>query len=218
MTMETSEILAQLRFDGGGLIACVTQDDVTGAVLMLGCMNRDAIERTIETREMHYYSRSRAELWHKGGTSGNVQRVVSLTRDCDGDAILARVRPAGPTCHTGTPTCFGVPLGDAIGALQRVILARAASFVAASRSAESAERSYTHRLLGNRNLRLKKLSEEAGELALACADGAPAAIAEEAADLLYHILVAINAGGVTLDDVRRVLDARARRSVADGMG
>ena len=208
MTHESLSIVAELRFNAEGLVTCIAQDDVTGAVLMLGYMNREAVERTLETGEMHYYSRSRGELWHKGATSGNVQRVVSLTRDCDADTILARVRPAGPACHTGTPTCFGPPLADAFDALQGVIQSRVASVATAYGGSSS---SYTNRLLTDRNLRLKKISEEAGELALACADGDRGQVAEEAADLLYHALVAANACGVTLDDVRRVIDGRASR-------
>ena len=187
---------------GGGLVTVVAQDVVSGAVLMIAHADRHALIRTLATGEMHYTSRSRG-LWHKGETSGNVQRVVSLTADCDGDAILARVRPAGPACHTGTISCFReVALAsDALGNMDALIVRRAADPTASS--------SYTRKLLADRNLRLKKLGEEAVELAVACADQSSDRAAEEAADLFYHALVALRAVGVTLADVRRVLARRA---------
>ncbi|HEX2778396.1 MAG TPA: bifunctional phosphoribosyl-AMP cyclohydrolase/phosphoribosyl-ATP diphosphatase HisIE [Gemmatimonadaceae bacterium] len=189
---------------GGGLVTVVAQDARTGAVLMVAHADREALERTVATGEMHYRSRTRG-LWHKGATSGNVQRVVSLSADCDGDAILARVEPAGPACHTGSRSCFGETAlaADALGALDATLLARAGA------SAE-AKPSYTRRLLADRNLRLKKLGEEATELAIACADGDVARATAEGADIMYHTLVALHALGVTLDDVRRELDSRAR--------
>lgn len=191
-----------LDFDkGGGLVTVVTQDAVTGAVLMVAHMDREAFEKTIATGEMHYRSRTRG-LWHKGATSGNVQRVVSLTHDCDGDAILARVKPAGPACHNGTTSCFDqVANGDALTALALVIESRAQS---------GSEESYTRKLLGDRNLRLKKLGEETAELVLALADDDRERAREEAADLMYHMLVALRASGVSLDDVREVLVGRER--------
>lgn len=185
-----------------GLVTVVAQDADSGAVLMVAHADRDAIARTMSTGEMHYTSRTRG-LWHKGGTSGNVQRVVSLSADCDRDAVLARVRPAGPACHEGTTSCFrDEALGaDALGVLDRTIAARAAT--------ASDGKSYTHKLLGDRNLRLKKLGEEAVELAVACVDLDRERAAEEGADLVYHALVALRAAGVSLDDVRRVLAQRA---------
>ena len=190
---------------GGGLVTVVTQDATTGAVLMVAHADRDAIERTITTGEMHYRSRSRGP-WHKGATSGNVQSVVSLSPDCDGDAVLARVRPAGPACHTGATSCFGdEALGaDALGVLDRTIAARA------SAAPGEGTTSYTQRLLGDRNLRLKKIGEEAAELVTACADGDAGRAAEEGVDLLYHALVALHAAGVSLEDVRRLAERRAR--------
>lgn len=185
----------------GGLVTVVTQDAVTGAVLMVAHMDREALDRTLETGEMHYRSRSRG-LWHKGATSGNVQRVVSLTSDCDGDAILARVHPAGPACHNGTVSCFDEShTGGALSVLAAVIETRV--------GAAGQESSYTARLLGDRNLRLKKLGEETAELLVALADDDRDRASEEGADLIYHLLVALRAQGVTLDDVRRVLAARA---------
>lgn len=192
---------------GGGFVTVVSQDALTGAVLMVARADREALERTVATGEMHYHSRTRG-LWHKGGTSGNVQRVVSLSPDCDGDAVLARVRPAGPSCHTGRASCFGQDAlaADALGVLDRTIAARAAD----AHPAAAAPASYTQRLLGDRNLRLKKIGEEAAELVLACGDEDRPRAAEEALDLTYHVLVALRAIGVTLDDVRQVADARSR--------
>lgn len=191
---------------GKGLVTVVAQDALTGAVLMVAFADREALTRTIETGEMHYRSRSRG-LWHKGATSGNVQRVVSLTPDCDGDAILARVLPAGPACHTGAGTCFAngpnerVANGDTLSALSATIETRAAEASGGS--------SYTRRLLDDRNLRLKKLGEEMAELVTALADGDTTRASEEGADVIYHALVALRAAGVSLDDVRRVLATRA---------
>jgi len=203
--------ITALNFDkGNGLVTVIAQDAASGAVLMVAHADREAIERTIASGEMHYRSRTRG-AWHKGATSGNVQRVVSLSADCDGDAVLARVRPAGPACHTGATSCFGAEaLGaDMLGVLDATIAARAAvGSVAATGDAAVAKPSYTQRLLGDRNLRLKKLGEEAAELVLACADGDAPRAAEETADLIYHALVALRPLGVSLDDVRRVLAER----------
>jgi phosphoribosyl-ATP pyrophosphohydrolase/phosphoribosyl-AMP cyclohydrolase len=190
---------------GEGTVTVVAQDARTGAVLMVAAADREALERTLATGEMHYRSRTRG-LWHKGATSGNVQRVVSLALDCDADAVLARVEPAGPACHTGATSCFGAAaLGaDALGALDVTIAARAVA-------EEGGSPSYTRKLLGDRNLRLKKLGEEAAELVTACADGDIARAREETADLVYHALVALRAVGGSLDDVRAVLAERASR-------
>lgn len=191
---------------GAGLVTVVTQDARTGAVLMVAHADREALELTRSTGEMHYRSRTRG-LWHKGATSGNVQRVVSLAADCDGDAVLARVQPAGPACHTGAVSCFGAEAlaADTLAQLDAVIAARAAE-----PEGTAAERpSYTRRLLGNRNLRLKKLGEEAAELAVACADEDTERAAEEAADLVYHTLVAVRALGVEWAAVESVLRKRA---------
>lgn len=190
---------------GQGVVTVVTQDARTGAVLMVAHADREAMERTLATGEMHYRSRSRG-LWHKGATSGNVQRVVSLHHDCDADAVLARVAPAGPSCHTGSVSCFGEPaLGaDELGVLDATIASRAAA-------GAGAPPSYTRKLLADRNLRLKKIGEESAELVTACADGDLERAREEAADVIYHALVALRAVGGSLDDVRAVLASRAAR-------
>jgi phosphoribosyl-ATP pyrophosphohydrolase/phosphoribosyl-AMP cyclohydrolase len=191
---------------GNGLVTVVAQDAHTGAVLMVAHADREALEHTLRTGEMHYHSRSRG-LWHKGGTSGNVQRVVSLTTDCDQDAVLARVMPAGPACHEGTTSCFRDEAlrADALSALDATIASRSVMAMA-----EGGKPSYTQKLLGDRNLRLKKLGEEAVELATACVDGDRERATEETADLIYHALVALRAVGGSLDDVRAVLARRAR--------
>ncbi|MGH7719086.1 MAG: bifunctional phosphoribosyl-AMP cyclohydrolase/phosphoribosyl-ATP diphosphatase HisIE [Gemmatimonadaceae bacterium] len=207
--------LTSLDFEkGDGIIPVIAQHAVTGAILMLAYMDREALERTIETGELHYRSRSRG-LWRKGATSGNTQRLVSLGHDCDGDALLARVLPAGPACHTGSGSCFGDPAetGDTLSSLDALIARRAATMTRDSTPAATGETdarpSYTIRLLGDQHLRLKKLGEESAELITACATDDKARAVEEAADLLYHTLVALRAVGGSLDDVRGVLGRRA---------
>ena len=200
--------LSRLDFDkGAGLVSVIVQDAATGVVLMTAFADREALERTIETGEMHFRSRSRG-LWHKGATSGNTQRVVTLEADCDGDAVLARVTPVGPACHTGTTSCFPATSASAhsLGTLDVVIAARMTEDAGASRARES----YTRRLATDRNLRLKKLGEECAELVTACADNDRDRATQEAADLIYHTLVALHSVGATLTDVERVLDARRR--------
>jgi len=200
--------LDQLDFTkSGGLVTVVTQDALTGDVLMVAFANREALEATMRTGEMHYTSRTRG-LWHKGATSGNTQRMVALTADCDSDAVLAQVIPAGPACHTGATTCFttpGVtpPPSDAFAKLDNIIAARA------SVATDVDKPSYTRTLLDDRNLRLKKIGEEAAELVLACADDDPERATSEAADLLYHTIVALHALNVRLSDVREELSRRA---------
>ena len=188
---------------GGGLVTVVAQDAITGDVLMVAHADREALERTLTSGEMHYRSRTRG-LWHKGATSGNVQRVVSLSLDCDGDAVLARVTPLGPACHTGARTCFGdaVPVADVFARLDAVIASRAAS--------QSSGEGYTRTLLADRNLRLKKLGEETAELVLAAADGDRERAVSEAADLVYHALVALRALNAGVADLRRELERRER--------
>jgi phosphoribosyl-AMP cyclohydrolase / phosphoribosyl-ATP pyrophosphohydrolase len=198
--------LSALDFSkGDGLVTVVAQDATTGTVLMLAHADRQALERTIATGEMHYHSRTRG-LWRKGETSGNVQRVVSMSADCDGDAVLARVTPAGPACHTGSTSCFGESAlaADSLSTLDATIAERSSA-----RGSDAGAPSYTRRLLGDRNLRLKKLGEEAAELAVALADGDAGRATEEGADLIYHLLVALRGAGVSLADVRRVLASRA---------
>lgn len=195
----------ELTFDAvSGTVVVVTVDDATGRVLMVAHADREALERTVETGEMHYRSRRRG-LWHKGATSGNVQWVVALTADCDGDTVLARVRPAGPACHNGTVSCFADARAGSLGQLDGVVADRARAPRAGS---------YTNRLLSDRNLVIKKLGEESAEVVAALAAADPDSVVEETADLLYHLAVALHSRGRSLDDVQRVL-AERRRDVDD---
>jgi phosphoribosyl-ATP pyrophosphohydrolase/phosphoribosyl-AMP cyclohydrolase len=195
---------------GGGTVVVVAQDADTRAVLMTAFADREALERTLATGAMHFRSRTRG-LWKKGETSGHVLEVVSLALDCDRDAVLALVKPRGPTCHLGTTTCWGDPFPerDALSELEAVVKERA-------RAGAAATGSYTAKLLGDRNLRLKKLGEESTELAVALADRDLPRAAEEAADVFYHVIVALAAEGLDLDDVRRVLTARREKAKTAG--
>ena len=201
--------LDALRFDAErGTLVVVAQDVVSGRVLMVANADREALEMTMRTGEMHYRSRTRG-LWHKGATSGNVQRVVSLTADCDGDTVLARVVSAGPACHTGEISCFGAGAGaNAFDDLAAVIEERAKAA-----PADSGKPSYTKKLLADRNLRLKKIGEEAAELVTACADADKSRAIEEAADVVYHSAVALTALGASLRDVAGELARRAGTGV-----
>lgn len=201
--MLTPETIADLDFEKtDGLVPVIAQHWLTGEVLMLGYATRDAVTASLETGQLTFHSRSRDALWTKGETSGNTLRVVSLHGDCDGDAILARVDPAGPTCHTGDRSCFGAP--PTLRGLADTLEARRA----AAEEDAGASGSYTVRLLNDRNLRLKKLGEEATELAVACADGDSDRVREEAADVIYHALVAALAAGVGPEAILEALEAR----------
>jgi len=195
--MTRSINLDDVRFDENtGTVVVVAQDAVSGKVLMVANADKEALACTIETGEMHYRSRRRG-LWRKGATSGNVQKVVSLAIDCDGDAVLARVIPAGPACHTGQTSCFP----DAVSSNA---WSRLAETIRARRE-QPDNTGYTRVLLADRNLRLKKIGEEAAEFVTACADVDGGRAAEEAADLVYHIAVALEAVGSSLDAVGGVL-------------
>lgn len=202
MTILDEAALETLDFDkAGGLVPVIAQHAHTGEVLMVAYASRESLRRSLRDGVAWYWSRSRSELWRKGATSGNVQRVLSLHADCDRDAVLARVLPAGPSCHTGDWSCFDAP--PTLPALDAVLRERADAL-----ASSPAQPSYTQRLLGDANLRLKKLGEEAVELALACERGEQERVAEEAADLLYHVLVACRAAGVGAGDVVAALAAR----------
>jgi phosphoribosyl-ATP pyrophosphohydrolase/phosphoribosyl-AMP cyclohydrolase len=198
---------ADISYDERGLVPCVIQDWSTGEVLTLAYMNELALRRTRETGELHLWSRSRDELWHKGATSGNTQAVRGLRLDCDGDTVLALVEPAGPACHTGERTCFHrgeleppAP-HEALPALERTLRHRAAERPAGS---------YTVELLDNPGLVGAKVMEEAEEVARAARLESDDRVDNEAADLIYHLLVLIAGRGRSLADVERVLDARRR--------
>ena len=183
---------------GDGLVPVVVQHYTTGEVLMVGYGNAESMARCEATGELWLYSRSRQQLWHKGETSGHTQRIVSMTPDCDQDAVLVRVAPNGPMCHTGARSCFAAD-GATLRALSDVIELR---------KRQPQPGSYTNQLLAHENLRLKKLGEEAVELATACKDGGAQRIAQEAADLIYHTLVACAAQEVRLEDVLLQLETR----------
>jgi phosphoribosyl-ATP pyrophosphohydrolase/phosphoribosyl-AMP cyclohydrolase len=196
---------APIAFDGRGLVPCVIQDWATGEVLTLAYMNAEALERTRATGELHLWSRSRGELWRKGASSGNTQAVRALRVDCDADAVLALVEPAGPACHTGERTCFhagdldaGAPF-EVLPALERTVAARAA---------ERPDGSYTAALLADPPRIGAKVEEEAEEVARAAREEGDERVAEEAADVLYHLAVLLRARGLTLADAERVLHER----------
>ena len=195
--------LAMVRFDDNGLVPVVAQDARSGDALMVAWANREALERTLTEGALYFWSRSKQVLWKKGGTSGNTLALVSLHADCDGDTLLAFVNPAGPACHTGEPTCFGA------GATLTEGTVSALAALIPARNRERPEGSYTTRLLGDENLRLKKLGEETAELVAALSRGAPNA-AEEAADLIYHVMVALEAAGPGWSEVEKALERRRR--------
>jgi phosphoribosyl-AMP cyclohydrolase / phosphoribosyl-ATP pyrophosphohydrolase len=195
----------QVAFDEQGLAPCVVQDWGTGEVLTLAYMNEEALRRTRRTGELHLWSRSRGEQWHKGETSGNVQKVRALRLDCDGDTLLALVEPAGPACHTGERTCFyrgdldpGAPY-EALPTLERTLLERAR---------ERPPGSYTVELLEDPPRIGVKVMEEAEEVARAAREESDERVDEETADVLYHLLVLLRSRGRSLAEAERVLDGR----------
>lgn len=197
----------EIAYDDRGLVPVVIQDWTTGEVLTLAYANAEAVARTRETGELHLWSRSRNELWHKGATSGNVQKVRALRLDCDGDALLALVEPAGPACHTGERTCFFT--GDleppapheALPGLERTLAARAAERPAGS---------YTVELLDDPALIGAKVQEEAEEVARAAREETDDRVDNEAADVLYHLTVLLHSRDRRLADAAQVLLDRRR--------
>jgi phosphoribosyl-ATP pyrophosphohydrolase/phosphoribosyl-AMP cyclohydrolase len=198
----------EIRFDQNGLVPCVVQDWRTGEVLTLAYMNREALERTNESGETWFWSRSREELWHKGATSGNVQAVRALRYDCDADAVLALVEPAGPACHTGERTCFhngqvdAAAPHEALPALERTVAER--------RAAGDTAASYTARLLEDPPLAGEKVREEAEEVTRAVREESDERVREEAADVLYHLDVLLAGRGMSVTDAFEALNARRR--------
>src|SRR5579864_5260923 len=195
----------EIRFDERGLVPCVVQDWASGEVLTLAYMNALALERTRATGELHLWSRSRGELWRKGATSGNTQAVRALRIDCDGDAVLALVDPAGPACHTGERSCFHrgeleppAP-HEVLPGLERTL---------AQRAAERPQGSYTVELLEDPVRIGEKVMEEAEEVARAAREESDERVDEEAADVIYHLLVLLRSRGRSLTDAERVLDGR----------
>jgi phosphoribosyl-AMP cyclohydrolase / phosphoribosyl-ATP pyrophosphohydrolase len=209
-----------IAFDADGLVPCVTQDSASGEVLTLGYMNEEALRRTLDTGEVHFFSRSRQELWHKGETSGNFQRLRQIRYDCDGDALVALVEPAGPSCHTGERSCFYRELGgaadtatdapsapgeprpeahEALAVLERTLR---------DRQTEQPEGSYTVELLSDPHRIAAKVEEEAEEVTRAAREESEQRLAEEAADLLYHLSVLLRSREVGMAAVLEVLNGR----------
>jgi phosphoribosyl-ATP pyrophosphohydrolase/phosphoribosyl-AMP cyclohydrolase len=197
----------EVVYDERGLVPCVIQDWRSGEVLTLAYMNEEAMARTRETGELHLWSRSRGELWRKGATSGNTQAVKALRLDCDGDAVLALVEPAGPACHTGERTCFHN--GEVETRAPHEVLPDLERTVAA-RAAERPEGSYTVALLAAPGRIGEKVMEEAEEVARAAREETDERVAEEAADVLYHLTVLLRSRGLELADAEAVLDGRRR--------
>ena len=196
--------VTDLKFDQQGLIPAIVQDAGTREVLTLAYMNRESLERTMETRETWFWSRSRNELWHKGATSGNTQQVIDLVADCDGDAIVVLVTPAGPACHTGARSCFDLEPHDDLGTLLTQLYR-----LIETRERERPEGSYTTYLFGEGiDKILKKVGEESAETIIAAKNDDAQPLVAEVSDLIYHLLVLLVARGVSLDHIR---DELARR-------
>lgn len=200
-----------IRFDANGLIPVVIQDAYSKQVLTLAYMNEEAYQKTLETGETWLYSRSRQELWHKGATSGNTQKVVSMTADCDEDALVLSVLPAGPACHTGAETCFHQPVKewqtisgvDALVQLEKVIK---------ERDSERPEGAYTTYLFEKGVDKIgKKIGEEAMEVVIAAKNKDAEELSMEAADLMYHLLVLLEEQKLPLSRVFSVLEERAKK-------
>jgi len=214
--MIASELLERVVFSSDGLVPVVIVDALTGSVLTLAYANREALERTLSTQSTWLYSRSRAELWNKGATSGNTQRVVAIALDCDGDALIYRVVPDGPACHTGAATCFEsvVPLGDGLAAPDAARFASAIVALAqtvAQRKVAPPEGSYTAKLFAGGVDRIgKKIGEEATEVVIAAKNADLGELIWESSDLIYHLLVMLAERGVTLDQIGDELARRAK--------
>ena len=206
-----------VKFDDRGLVPAVIQDASTGAVLTLAFMNEEALRRTLAGPDVWFYSRSRAELWHKGETSGNYLKVKEVITDCDADAVLVKVEPTGPACHTGCDSCFSSPL-DGPYALEDIEEAAGPGVLAElmdvieQRKRERPEGSYTTRLFDEGKPRIaQKVAEESGEVVIAALTGSQQETAAEASDLLYHLLVLLSASDVPLEEVWEQLRQRRGR-------
>lgn len=212
--------LSAVRFGADGLVPVVTQESRSGDILMVAFANQDALDRTLSTGLAHYFSRSRGSLWQKGETSGHVQRVTEVRLDCDGDTVLYRVEQTGPACHTGTRTCFSTVLSGEAGKRGPGdgpqedpgghVLSRLAATIA-QRAAARPQGSYTAELLAQGVAKAsQKVGEEAVEVVVAANSEEDERLASEAADLLYHLLVLLQARGVPFDDVLRALESRTK--------
>jgi phosphoribosyl-ATP pyrophosphohydrolase/phosphoribosyl-AMP cyclohydrolase len=201
--------IASIDFEkGGGLVPAIVQDADSGAVLMLGYMNREALEQTLARKRAVFYSRSKQRLWEKGETTGHTLDVVDVAVDCDGDTLLLMARPRGPACHQGTLTCFGDEPRSAVASI--AFLGRLEGVIA-QRATEKPESSYTARLLDKGVARVaQKVGEEGVEVALAGVGESADKVLEESADLLFHLLVLLRSRGLSLGQVVRKLEARHR--------
>ena len=203
--------MSLIKFDEKGLVPVVVQDSTTAEVLMTAWANEEALKLTADSGELTLWSRSRKELWKKGETSGNVMKVVELRIDCDGDTLLAIVDPAGPACHTGKRTCFYRSLWGKENSTEATFLGRLWQYLNKRRS-ESPEDSYTARLLAKGPSRVaQKVGEEGVETAIAAATGDRDGFRYEAADLLYHLLVACISTGVSFKEVLDELMSRHKK-------
>lgn len=209
-----------IQFDEKGLVPCVAQDFASGEVLTLAYASEESLRLTVETGELHFYSRSREEIWRKGETSGNVLKLRQLRYDCDGDAVVALVEPTGPACHTGERSCFYREVGGSASTEKDAPAASAEPVPVAhealatlertlrSRAAERPEGSYTVTLLDDPKLIAAKVEEEAEEVGRAAREESDERVAEEAADLLYHLGVLLTSRGVPQSAVMEVLNGR----------
>jgi phosphoribosyl-ATP pyrophosphohydrolase/phosphoribosyl-AMP cyclohydrolase len=197
-----------IKYDEQGLVPCVIQDWDSGEVLTVAYMNAEALRLTQATQEAHFWSRSRQELWHKGETSGNTLKLRALRYDCDGDAIVALVEPAGPACHTGERTCFY--RGDLTPPAPHEVLPQLERTIAQRRAAADPTSSYTAQLLDNPTFIGEKVQEEAEEVARAAREESDDRLANEAADVLYHLSVLLASRNLSLKDAERILDERSR--------
>ena len=218
MTSSTNFSIEDLHFDNYGLIPAIAQDWLDGSILMLAWMNRESLTKTLETKQVHYWSRSRSEIWRKGATSGNTQLLKEIRFDCDNDALVLSIEQNGPgACHTGEKSCFfneisstdsnkkekqTTPFSNICTELFNTIY---------ERSKNPSEKSYTtHLLTKGNNTILKKIGEESAEFIMACKDKNINSISNEAADLIYHLQVALFNQGVEWRDVLKVLESRRK--------
>lgn len=215
--MTTGQAWDQLKFDDNGLIPAIVQDAASKKVLTLAYMNKESLEKSLETKETWFWSRSRQELWHKGATSGHTQRIVSIHYDCDGDALVVQVEPNGPACHNGTSSCFTGALLEEAGTGEQAADTPADRFailgeleqIIATREAERPEGSYTTYLFDKGvDKILKKVGEETAEVIIAAKNRDPHELSCEASDLLYHLLVLLREQKLPLDRVLAELERR----------